>query len=173
MEYFHSIKDSDIFENPLPEPEIYIDRPTVKGLVFDSENKIALLWSPQYGYGLFPGGGIEKEETPEQAFIRECQEEIGCDVKILHFLGAAVQFRAKDGRKFEIYFYVAKVFGDKYNPTTTQEDELAVITKWMTEDEVDQQLTNQVSLISKDWYQRQFNSRTHLAAFKRYINLKS
>ena len=34
----------------------------------------------------FPGGGIEMEETPEQAVVREAKEETGLDVKIVRML---------------------------------------------------------------------------------------
>lgn len=169
MEYFYSIKDSDIFENPLPEPENYIDRPTVKGLVFNNENKIAFLWHPTENYGLLPGGGVEVGETEEDAFIRECKEEIGCDVEIISKIGTAAQYRAKDGRKFNIHFFVARVIGEIGKPTTTQEDELAVITRWMTEEQVGVQLRRQIAFKAKDWYQRQFNSRTHFAALEKYL----
>jgi len=43
MEYFSIIKDSDIFENPLPEPEMYTSRPTVKGIVSDADGDISVL----------------------------------------------------------------------------------------------------------------------------------
>lgn len=87
MEYFHSIKDSDIFENPTPEPEEYVSRPTVKGIVVDSEGRIAFLSNGEHS--LFPGGGVEKGESLEYAFIRECKEEIGCGVKITSSLGGS------------------------------------------------------------------------------------
>ncbi|MEK7542101.1 MAG: NUDIX hydrolase [Patescibacteria group bacterium] len=34
----------------------------------------------------FPGGVVEFGEMPEQAVIRECQEEIGCKIKIVRLL---------------------------------------------------------------------------------------
>ena len=35
---------------------------------------------------VFPGGGIEKGETPEEACIREVKEETGLEVKICSLL---------------------------------------------------------------------------------------
>jgi 8-oxo-dGTP diphosphatase len=172
MEYFSVLKDSDIFENPAPEPLEYIDRPTVKGLVFNSENKIAFLWHPVEKYGLLPGGGIEERETPEEAFIRECKEEIGCDVEIISKIGTAIQLRAKDGRRFVIDFFSARVVGNPYEPTTTQDDELSIELDWMTEEEMLSQLEEQSVFTSPDWYQRQFNSRTHQAALKKFLREK-
>lgn len=171
MEYFHSIKDSDIFENPLPEPAEYSNRPTVKGLVFDSEEKIPILFGN--GYGLFPGGGIEDGETPEEAFVRECKEEIGCNIEILSHLGIATQHRARDSRKYDIYFFVAKVTGEKGFPTTTQADELACEVRWLSLDDMKSQLLELINWLPQDqYYQTNFNARTHLAALEKYLESK-
>ena len=169
MEYFSIIKDSDIFEDPTAEPKEYITRLTVKGLVFDSDNKIALLCNP-IGYGLLPGGGVEKEENLESAFMRECREELGCQIEITSKIGVAIQLRDRQGQKYEIHFYVSKILGEKGTPTTQQEDELQATIKWLTLEELHQQLEYQVSTIKKDYYQTQFNSRTHLAALKLYLS---
>ncbi len=45
------------------------------------DGKIAMIHSQKYGYYKFPGGGIEKGETPVQAMIRETLEEAGLIVK--------------------------------------------------------------------------------------------
>ncbi|WP_406325838.1 NUDIX hydrolase [Streptomyces sp. NBC_01617] len=42
-----------------------------------------LLWA-------FPGGGIEGDETPEQAAVRETSEEVGLEVKAVRVLGDRV-----------------------------------------------------------------------------------
>ena len=41
------------------------------------KGKIAMIHSRQYGYYKFPGGGIEKGETPVEAMMRETREEAG------------------------------------------------------------------------------------------------
>ena len=168
MEYFSVIKDSDIFEAPFPEPKKYTTRLTVKGLVFDSENKIALLYN-DIGYGLLPGGGVENEENLEDAFMRECEEEIGCQIEIISKIGVALQLRARNSQMYEIHFYISKVIGEIGTPTTQQEDELQVKIKWLTKEELGKQLEFQVSTIKKDYYQTQFNSRTHLVAFEKFL----
>ena len=42
-------------------------------------NKVALIHRKKEGrnYWVFPGGGVEKGETPEEAAVREIQEELG------------------------------------------------------------------------------------------------
>lgn len=102
MEYFSVVTDKDIFENPVAEPTTYILRPTAKGVVIDSDNNVCVYTI--HGRSLFPGGGIEDGETPEQAFVREAKEEIGCDVEIDFLLGVAAEFRNKPAKKYEISF---------------------------------------------------------------------
>jgi len=53
--------------------------------LLDADNRILLAQRPQgksfAGYWEFPGGKIEKAETPEAALIREIREELGVETK--------------------------------------------------------------------------------------------
>lgn len=56
-----------------------MSRKTARALVITSENKICLIKRNKRGdeYWVVPGGGIDENETPKQAVVRELEEEIG------------------------------------------------------------------------------------------------
>ncbi len=43
---------------------------------------------PAKGLWHVPGGFVDPGETPEEALVRECQEELACQVEPVEFLGA-------------------------------------------------------------------------------------
>lgn len=61
-------------------------------LIKNPEGKILLQKRNDPSYPLahgkweFPGGGVDFGEKPEDALIRECEEEIGCGVEIIRLL---------------------------------------------------------------------------------------
>ena len=55
---------------------------TASALVINN-GKVLLLHHKKLGVWLYPGGHIEKNETPDQTVIREVKEETGLDVEIV------------------------------------------------------------------------------------------
>ena len=66
-------------------------------------------------YYVFPGGGAEDGETPEEAAIREAREELGVEVRLTGLL-ALVTF---DGG--EQYYYAAEIVGGVFGTGTGEE----------------------------------------------------
>jgi 8-oxo-dGTP diphosphatase len=77
--------------NKLPPEEYYKSLPRKRGsagVLFFREGKLLVL-EPTYKDGLeIPAGVINKDESPVEAAIRECQEEIGVTPEITQFLCA-------------------------------------------------------------------------------------
>ena len=84
------------------------------------DGKILLMHRFKRGreYWVFPGGGIERGEKPEEALIREMKEETSLDVKIDRLLFKLEnQFRKEyggnvSGDALEYYFLIKEFFGD-------------------------------------------------------------
>lgn len=73
------------------------------------EDKVALIERRRAGleYYVFPGGGVEQGETPEQAAVREAMEELGIDIAIRRKV-AVIYF----GFSTQIYYLVEQVGGE-------------------------------------------------------------
>ena len=80
------------------------------GIVLIKENKVALIERHRAGldYYVFPGGGVDEGETPEQAAIRETMEELGIEVSIKQKV-AEITLGPKSR---QIYFLVEHVSGE-------------------------------------------------------------
>ena len=57
---------------------------TRAGIILVEDNKVALIERHRAGldYFVFPGGGVDDGETPEQGAIREAMEELGVEIAI-------------------------------------------------------------------------------------------
>ncbi len=95
------------------EAAAYKIRKAVRAIVFDEEGNIGILYINKHDYYELPGGGVEEGETSEQACIRECQEEIGCNVEIVSEVGITLEYRKQKERINESFCYVANVVGVK------------------------------------------------------------
>ena len=80
------------------------------GIVLIQDNKVALIERHRAGldYFVFPGGGVDEAETPEQAAVREAMEELGIEVAIRQKV-AEIQVGSKSR---QIYYLVEQINGE-------------------------------------------------------------
>lgn len=80
------------------------------GIVLIEDNKVVLIERYRAGlhYFTFPGGGVDEGESPQQAAVREAEEELGITVSIKQKV-AEVQFGQKNR---QIYFLVERTGGE-------------------------------------------------------------
>lgn len=67
----------------IPEEEYreYRTREAARGIIFNKDNKIAAIYVGAYDYYKTVGGGLEHEQSQEEALNAECKEEIACTIK--------------------------------------------------------------------------------------------
>ncbi|MGA7192022.1 MAG: NUDIX domain-containing protein [Anaerolineales bacterium] len=79
------------------------------GVILIESGKVALIERYRAGshYFVFPGGGVDESETPEQAAVREADEELGLQVRIQQKI-IEIDF----GESHHYYFLVERVCGE-------------------------------------------------------------
>ncbi len=109
MKLLTTITDKEATGKELPAPDRYSERKAGRAIVFNSENKIAILHATKYHFHKLPGGGLEKGENIELALERELSEEIGCEVNIGDELGSIIEVKNDYGQKQTSYCFIAEV----------------------------------------------------------------
>ena len=123
MQLLKIIKHSDLFSAHKPENKEDIKiRKAARVVVFDSENKIAILNVVNHNYHKLPGGGVEEGEDLAMALERETMEEIGCQISVTGEVGRIIEHRDEWNLKQESYCYLAKIVGEKGQPDFTEEE---------------------------------------------------
>lgn len=72
----------------------YITRPITMGvrILLIQDKKILLVKHTYQNHWYLPGGGVEKNETLEQAIRRECEEELGANLYDIKLFGVYSNF---------------------------------------------------------------------------------
>lgn len=122
----------------------FAKREAARGIVFNSEGKIALLYAGRDGYHKLPGGGVEEGEDWRFAFQRESVEEIGCETAIRPVdMGTVTESRSEHQLLQTSYCCIADVVGEMGQPQLTEHEiEVGLKPKWVTLDEAIELVTN-------------------------------
>ncbi|MFA6194326.1 MAG: NUDIX domain-containing protein [Patescibacteria group bacterium] len=132
---FKDLKPEDI--------EKFEVRRAARAVVFDNDKNIGILYVGKYNYHKLPGGGLEGDESIEEALKRECLEEIGCNIEIFEELGEIIEYRDEWLLKQHSYCYLANMVGDKGRPDFTQKEiETGFEIKWVSLEEAIKLLEN-------------------------------
>ena len=135
MNLICKLTDKDIGEKyvELKNPEI---RLSARGIVVRDDGKIAIFNKLIKNEYKLPGGGIENNETEEEAFKREVLEETGCIVEIEEKLGITEEYKTQTNFKQISNVFIGKVIEDtnQLNVTQKERDEGAQLL-WKTPQE--------------------------------------
>lgn len=93
-----------------------------RGIVIRNDGKIAVFNKSNKNEYKLPGGGLEGEEKPEEAFKREVLEETGCEVEIVDFLGTTEEYKSLNNFKQISYIFVGKVLKDTNHLSVTKKE---------------------------------------------------
>lgn len=153
------------------------ERLAARGLVFNNENKIAILNKKFKNEYKLVGGGIENDEEPSIAFQREVLEEAGCNIDIDNCLGTIIEIKSHENFKQTSYVYVAHVTNDTkvLNFTEKEIDEGAQLLWLNIEDAMNLIKDSENNLIASKYenvYHTKFIVRRDYEILKYYLQNK-
>ena len=121
MELICKITDEDIGEKIINMEKLKL-RLGARGIVIREDGKIAIFNKSNKNEYKLPGGGLEGEEKPEEAFKREILEENGCEIEIIQTLGTTEEYKSLNNFKQISYVYVGKVLKDTKQVNVTEKE---------------------------------------------------
>ena len=110
MKHLLSLSDKDITGSDAlssAEPRI-----AVNAILFNNEDKIALIYMEGWNLYTLPGGGVDSGEGLLDAVKREVREETGYECEILGELGMVTENRGEDDTTQKRYYYFARAIGE-------------------------------------------------------------
>ena len=121
MNLIFKITDNDIGEKyeELEKPQLRLG---ARGIVIREDGKIAIFNKANKNEYKLPGGGMEKDEDPEEAFKRELLEETGCIIEITENLGVAEEYKSQINFKQISNVFVGRVIEDTKKLNVTQKE---------------------------------------------------
>ena len=134
MKCFKILTDED-FGLEIKEMDNPRTRTAARGIIINSDGKIAVLNKQNKNEYKLVGGGIDDDELPDQAFKREVLEEAGARIKNIWLLGMIEEQKSQDNFKQTSYVYVADVVSVEEPSYTQKEIDEGSRTIWVTVDE--------------------------------------
>nr|WP_055503469.1 NUDIX domain-containing protein [Nonomuraea pusilla] len=112
--------------------------PSVSGFVFDAGGRLLMARHQDVGFWAAPGGGVDPDERPEDAVVRELKEELGVEVAVMALIGVygGPEFRAVYPNGHEVG-YVTAAYACTLASGEPEPDGVEISdVRWVTEDEL-------------------------------------
>lgn len=118
-----------------------VSRHASRGVLINNDGQVAMMELAAENLYKLPGGGLEKDENKEEAFVREIREETGYKAVIINELGYIDEHKVKNHFMQRSYCYIAKAT-DRQGSVALSEDELqlGMRVEWMSPEEAVAQL---------------------------------
>ncbi|MGL4654839.1 MAG: NUDIX domain-containing protein [Sarcina sp.] len=107
-------------------------RRAARVVLVNEENKIALLNVTNEGYHKLPGGGIEKDETREEAAVREVEEETGYKMELGEQIGLIIEYSDNNNLMQLSFAYKGKTVEKTRATLSKTEIEQGIKLEWFT-----------------------------------------
>ncbi len=159
MNVICKITDKDIGceYHELENPKI---RLAARGIVIRNDGKIAVFNKSNKNEYKLPGGGMENNEEPEEAFKREALEETGCIIEIIKKIGITEEYKFQSNFKQISNVFVGKVIEDTkhLNVTKKEKDEGAKLL-WETPQKALELITDCYDKLIKSDYESVYSTK--------------
>lgn len=110
-------------------------RKATRILIFNTQNKIALLHETVKNYHSLPGGQVEANETPLESAKRECLEETGFEINNIKFIGVVREVLSVKEILNDSYIFIAIKTQEQFKLSPQEDSEKNSIVVWATPEE--------------------------------------
>lgn len=104
------ITDADVGHGTVS-PELWHERVAARAVIV-RDGKVALMHARRDDYYKLPGGGVDPDESVEEACIREVREETGLRVRLGERVGETIELRSGHGLKQRSICFLAAVVSE-------------------------------------------------------------
>lgn len=171
MNYIISLTDKDIFPNKeIASVSDWSPRKTVKIIIQNKEDKIAMVTNPIHNFFLLPGGGIDGDEDVFTSADRESREEALCSIINPVEFGVTEEWRARDKKHYETFgVFAHEGVADTTDTRTEDEKKNNLTVAWFSSEEAGKKLAEQEILLRTgkvEFYNTGFNIVRDYVLFK-------
>ncbi len=132
LKLLYEIKHDNIGFPISKTPVNYVERNSVRSVLLNSNNDVAIIYVAKGHYYKLPGGELEAGEDYTESLKRELLEAVGANIETVDSIGIVKAYR-DDYEQLEIsYAFLCKVVGEIHMPNLTYaENEMDFECQWV------------------------------------------